>query len=356
MDYIFIDTGIFESNNFLESKSMQQLLKLAEEGEVAIVLPKITYNEVLARARVHIRAGIEQFNAAKKPMRVMRNIPSRLPLFDKIKAETVADEFIQVFNERLKQAKYIELDYPTVDVSGIFKAYFEGERPFGKGNKKHEFPDAFALATVEQWCKEHDRKCHVFSTDKDLLTYKNQHLIMVQDYQDYLTATQQYYAETTGSAKAATQYLAGRVPEIEASIVKWATGQLDDERRYTDVVNYLDVYSVDIKKIAVTLGEPTSVEVGSHTEVEFAAKVRFVVEVEIPDESTGWFDDEEREWHYFGNTVLDIDRKVLIPIKILVEVSAEDGHAKADGYGIMEINDGDDLDVEDDELYYKYYK
>jgi hypothetical protein len=81
-------------------------LKLAEDEEIVIVLPKITYNEILARARVHIRAGIDQFNKAKPLMRVMRNIPARLPLFDKLRADTAIAEFTQVFEERMKQAKY----------------------------------------------------------------------------------------------------------------------------------------------------------------------------------------------------------------------------------------------------------
>lgn len=42
MDNIFIDTSIFESNNFLESKRIDQILKLGEEKHIQILLPAVT--------------------------------------------------------------------------------------------------------------------------------------------------------------------------------------------------------------------------------------------------------------------------------------------------------------------------
>ncbi len=50
MDYIYIDTSIFEANNFLERHRINEIFKLAEEKELGIVLPAITYNEVKSRA------------------------------------------------------------------------------------------------------------------------------------------------------------------------------------------------------------------------------------------------------------------------------------------------------------------
>jgi hypothetical protein len=356
MDYIFVDTGIFEENNFLETEAMQQLLKLGEEEELVIVLPRITYNEVLNRAKVRIRAGIDQLNTAKPYMRTMRNIPSRMPLFEKVKADTVVGEFTDVFAQAMRQAKYLE-PYPTVDVTGVFTDYFAGKRPFGKGDKKHEFPDAFALITIEQWCAKEGHKCLVFSTDKDLLTYKSPHLEMVPDYKEYLNERQQDYAETKGSIKEALRYITEQTPAIELAVDKWVREQLDDQTRYTDVINYMDIHDLNVKQVDVSLGEITSTTVAfDAVKVELQVSVAFIVEVEIPDEETGWFDDEEREWHYFETRTVEIERTIDVPIKLEVEVSAEDGRAEAEGYDIAEINKGDDLVIEDEERYHKYYK
>jgi hypothetical protein len=44
---------------------------------------------------------------------------------------------------------------PTVDPIDCFH---ESEPPFGSAEKKHEFPDAFALAGVQRWCDDADEK------------------------------------------------------------------------------------------------------------------------------------------------------------------------------------------------------
>ena len=54
MDIIFIDTSIFESNNFLESDRIKEVYKLAERGEIKVVLPELTYDEILNRISKNI--------------------------------------------------------------------------------------------------------------------------------------------------------------------------------------------------------------------------------------------------------------------------------------------------------------
>jgi len=54
MDTIFIDTSIFESNNFLESKRIKEVYKLAERGDIKVVLPKLTYDEIINRVSKNI--------------------------------------------------------------------------------------------------------------------------------------------------------------------------------------------------------------------------------------------------------------------------------------------------------------
>jgi PIN domain len=353
MDYIFVDTGVFEENNFLDSKAIKQLLKLADDGEITIVLPKITYNEIIARAKVHIRAGIDLFNGAKKTMRVMRNIPARMPLFDKTRPDDVIAEFIKIFEEQLKRVNYLELDYPTVDVTEIFSNYFEGKFPFGKGDKKHEFPDAFALITVEQWCKQQKHQCYVFSTDNDLLKYASPYLKIVPDYKAFLNEMEQDFAETKGSISAAVKYITDHKLQIELPVVNWLEENLDDESRYTDVVNYLPIQSIIVKETQATIGNPESINIhGDTVEVEMLADIHFVVDVEIPDESTGWFDDEEREWHYFDITMVRIDRVMSIPVMVGVNVSVENGVAQAHSVHVGDINSGDDIQIKEEKWHH----
>lgn len=49
----------------------------------------------------------------------------------------------------------------------IFKDYFLKKPPFGEGKKKHEFPDAFVLLALKNWCFENSTNIFTISTDKD---------------------------------------------------------------------------------------------------------------------------------------------------------------------------------------------
>lgn len=367
MDYIFVDTGIFEKNNFLDSKAIKQLLKLAEKREITVVIPKITYNEIIARASWRIRAGIEQLNTAKPSMRVMRNTPSKMSLFDKIRPDEVIAEFTQAFAEQMKIANYLELDYPTLNVTEIFTNYFNGDFPFGKGDKKQEFPDAFALATIEQWCKENAYRCYVFSTDKDILNYTSPYLEIVEDYEVFLNERMAFVIKRDTEAAEAAEFeavtrarnlmvekaihhLSIIQEDIKLELSKWLTENLDDDRRYTDVVNYLEVISIDVEDIDISLNPPEFIDIiEDGVEMEILANVHFIVGVEIPDENTGWFDSEEREWHYFNSTIKNVERDVSIPLRISVEMSSYPNNEIAvHKSSITEINEGQDLVISEE--------
>jgi hypothetical protein len=52
--YIYIDTSIFESENFLEGNKLKQLFDLAANGHVQLLIPNIVHQEILARMKRHL--------------------------------------------------------------------------------------------------------------------------------------------------------------------------------------------------------------------------------------------------------------------------------------------------------------
>lgn len=64
------------------------------------------------------------------------------------------------------------------DVEGIFKKYFNSEKPFGKKGKQKEFPDAFVLSALEQYAKKNRiENIILLSHDGDMFDYKSDVLI-----------------------------------------------------------------------------------------------------------------------------------------------------------------------------------
>jgi hypothetical protein len=55
---------------------------------------------------------------------------------------------------------------PNMSLEGVLDDYFEQRPPFSE-KKKSEFPDAFAAAALEAWCKKKSEKILVISGDGD---------------------------------------------------------------------------------------------------------------------------------------------------------------------------------------------
>src|SRR5689334_11439586 len=52
----------------------------------------------------------------------------------------------------------------------VFDAYFDQKAPFGAGEKRKEFPDAFVVAALKAWCEEKGEALHVITTDGTVKT------------------------------------------------------------------------------------------------------------------------------------------------------------------------------------------
>ena len=76
------------------------------------------------------------------------------------------------------------------ELERVFDLYFSQEPPFGTSkNKKSEFPDAFALLTLEAFAARNQKQLLCVSSDKGWLDYAEQsnHLVCVEELEDALT-------------------------------------------------------------------------------------------------------------------------------------------------------------------------
>jgi predicted nucleic acid-binding protein len=351
VEYVFLDTSIFETNNFLEGKRINELLKLSEDGEIKIVLTRITHNEIISRFRKNLKESKSAFKTFRDKSRVFRNLPSKKPLFDAIDEEDSVKEFTKLLEDKLQQAKCLILDYPVVNIKEIFDKYFAKDPPFGEGQKKDEFPDAFALLTIEKWCEQHNRKCHILSTDGDMITYQSPHLIIEPKYEDFLDMK----LRTKAIVDISLDYLAQHESQVETILLSWLTDNLNDERRYIDVINYMEVHDIDIKNLEVFLAQSKVVSVDSDTvEVEMIVEVDLRIDVEIPDEETVYRDDDDHEYYYLDRKTVRIERTEIFPVLITVGVSVEADKVEAYEFNITQINEGKDLELSNErQLHYK---
>src|SRR5687768_13944352 len=118
-------------------------------------MPLITINEIKNQFRKRVEEAIEAHNAAinNKKLYVLKNFLGGKEILTKFpKSHIVSEQFDKKLDTQLKEIGTTIIPYPTLDMTALLDKYFKGEKPFGKADKKHEFPDAMALESLLQWC------------------------------------------------------------------------------------------------------------------------------------------------------------------------------------------------------------
>ncbi|MDE1192399.1 MAG: PIN domain-containing protein [Arachidicoccus sp.] len=123
MDIIFLDTSIFEANNFLESKRIQEIYKLAERGDIKVVLPKLTYDEIINRISKNIDESSSKFKKYRDDTRILRNVPSISKKLEPFDSDKVKEELNVILKDRFSQSNFEIIEYTTLNIEEIFRSY-----------------------------------------------------------------------------------------------------------------------------------------------------------------------------------------------------------------------------------------
>lgn len=84
MENIFLDTSIFESENFFEGRRIKQFFELGEKGHIRLILPKIVIDEVENRIKKRVREAVNKHKKLirkDKDVQILKNIGSIVSIF-----------------------------------------------------------------------------------------------------------------------------------------------------------------------------------------------------------------------------------------------------------------------------------
>lgn len=327
MDTIFIDTSIFEANNFLESKRIMEVYKLAARGDIRVVLPKLTYDEIINRISKNIEESSQKFKKYRDETRILRNVPSIAEKFKTFDCEKIKGEFSAILKDRFTQSHFVILDYPTLNIEGIFKSYFEKKFPFSSGSKKNEFPDAFALKSIEIWAQEQGIKVLTFSKDNDILNYKSQHLEIIEDFELYLS-NKIKEIEGARHKKRLDQIddiIKNHSEGIQEKIKNWVESQLDDDSKYYEYSNYYDIHDISIVEVVTDIENYNITNVSDeYISVELKVSVNYKVEIIIDDEDYMYKDEDTKEWIFLETKPVLVDEVRYIDVDLIFDVESDE--------------------------------
>lgn len=350
---VFIDTSVFVGNNFLHGTVIKTFLNPDFKEDFNIVLTKITVNEIKTNFKRWAERAIEKHNQLINGklkdehnkninVDVLKNVEESAALIQRMpKLNVLCKSFGDNLDKMLDAVGAKILDYPILDTKNVFDAYFAGTPPFGLANKKSEFPDAIALAQIEKYASEIGENILVFSNDGDFFKVKSEHITSIKEYKIYID---ELLGEKRRKDKL-TELLDLKRLDIEKYALKWIEDELYDESIYIDIVNYLEIYNIDIHSTEI-LSFDTKIVGGDKETCEVRADVEIEIDVavEVDDEDTGIYDSEDKVMLFREQTNISVSQIINVPILLsFYIVDAEDFD---DDFEIIEVNNGKGLELE----------
>lgn len=342
IDVVYIDTSVFEAENFFHSHWIKGIYKLAEEGYIMIIMPEITYNEILKRSENHIISALS--GLITKSSKILKNIPSLRKEFSEIKSKEIIQEFKKVLEDNFEKSNCQIIEYGKVDIKKVFEKYFNITPPFGKGGKRKEFPDAFALDALEEWCKTQQKKCHVISNDKDLIEYKSQHLIIVNDKRSYLNDLLKKVEKIKHREERlnkAVELFYEKEEKLNEEINRWLYKEIKDATNYDldeDTIEDICVTSTDISINDYKIYTANESVIILESEVE----ISYEYEISINSEGEPYYDEVSSEWMNTGPYTLEESDNIVIQVLFKIDIPLIKDISLMD-IGIYEINKGSNL-------------
>jgi hypothetical protein len=162
---VFLDTQVFDQHGRdFQAANLRRLVRLCTDGVIKLLLTTITANEIRAHLDKDAKDAIKTLRNYKRASRLVKKFQPH-PNLDAFDEQSFRNELLAEFSRFLTESNVQIVSTEDVSSETVFQDYFAGVAPFASGEKKHEFPDAFAIAAICNWCAKHE--CAVFAVSGD---------------------------------------------------------------------------------------------------------------------------------------------------------------------------------------------
>ncbi|XWN32735.1 MAG: PIN domain-containing protein [Devosia sp.] len=168
--HVFLDTEVYRRFSLnAQHPLLQQLGEAAIKHRVVWHITDITLQELERHILRNTNEHTDTIRSLeKKALRSWRKrIPESLKLLPppiEIEPEIISKELFRLFNRKITSYGVVEHNALSIPASIIFSRYFSELPPFERGAK--EFPDAFVLQALCEWCEQNSEKMIVVTNDK----------------------------------------------------------------------------------------------------------------------------------------------------------------------------------------------
>jgi hypothetical protein len=316
--HVFLDTQAYRAHaHDLSSAPFKVLASLIDDDRVTLHTTDITLEEASRHigdevATIEREAG----ELRKKHEQWERRFPrAKMEEIVKIDADELAKSAVAGFRRTIQYDwKARTHEAAGCNAGPIFKRYFARKPPFDAGKGK-EFPDAFVVEVLANWCKETNSTMYVITADAAMQRAALDTTVLIP------TPSLQNLLEIAAEAE---------TPELTAAIEE----VIETQKFFDEVQEYIQehigwlgtIYSGDY-----TEGEILDIEVSGDAEVWkysiisahkdtvgaiFSLGVPLDVTFQFIDEGASWYDRESGEWGYYEKKVGSFEDTEVIRVYI----------------------------------------
>jgi hypothetical protein len=319
--HVFLDTQVYRKlGHNPKSPPLVALQEQIEAGRIILHMTDITLAEIERQLRDYVAEAAQAVKAARKQVgiwkkRLPKTVSQELPVFDQ---DAVAKKAFWRFRKSCTEDWQSRQHVATaVSAFDVFQSYFRRDPPFhGQGSK--EFPDAFVVRALENWCSENGERMYVIGADKAMAEAVKKTSVLLpmgslDEFLEGLAAT-----ETPGVVSRTTKLLDDKT--IRESLQAEIAGKIDE---------LIPVYTGD----ELADGEVTEHELAGEIEiVDFTVlaasdeEIRVTLEVRTPllvtvsyeDRTFAFYDKEEDA--YFGGETADAEIESAPVIRVFAKL------------------------------------
>jgi hypothetical protein len=172
---LFLDANVYIEKQYnFEAKIFERISHLTNFNSIQLLVSKIIINEVMENGKRHLTEEVSRFNSSVQKMSLVKrvsktSVPSGLSSDEE---KELVENFVESLEDFFFSYRYTVLDDYLIDTRSVFHTYFKKHPPFSS-KKKHEFPDAFVLLSIERWADRNQEFVAVVSKDKDWIDFCN---------------------------------------------------------------------------------------------------------------------------------------------------------------------------------------
>ncbi|MEO6728419.1 MAG: PIN domain-containing protein [Candidatus Dojkabacteria bacterium] len=348
---IALDTSFIEAQNFLAGRILYDLADLGRKRVASIYLTDIVYREALARFGKRVTEEDNKIKSVKKTIhssvRVLKNFEDYKCYFTlpELNLPALIEDFKLKFDKWIEKANIKIISTNTITIGGVFDDYFKSNPPFGAGEKKHEFPDAFSFVALENYFKIRDEKCLFVSHDKDFDEMKSKHIIPTREITEkidiILRAEEEKKSETLKLIDKG--YIEHR-KKLEKQAHKMITSFLEDSVYNQEEIQGMEIDVLDkIDLSDVEFTDYKIIFIGQNSaRIECQGNFAYELTIAVEDNSEAIYDKEDGI--YYGTEHRSIVIKDNKDEKFSVVLDFELGEDYIESE-VNDINDGNGFEV-----------